>query len=65
MEDNVRYWKLLNLFYDYTGIPAILNTSLNERSMPMIAHPTLALAMFSRTAMDVLVIENIVFRKRY
>ncbi|AUH51569.1 hypothetical protein CXB49_12440 [Chromobacterium sp. ATCC 53434] len=64
-EDNPRYWKLLTAIGRHSGLAAILNTSLNERSFPMVGHPHLALAMFARTGIDVLVLDNMVFRKAY
>lgn len=63
--DNPRYWKLLTRFGRARGIAALLNTSLNERSLPIVAHPRMALAMFARTGIDLLVIDDHLFRKRY
>ncbi len=63
--DNPRYWALLQRFGRHNGISALLNTSLNERSLPMVAHPRMALAMFARTGVDTLVIDNLLIRKKY
>jgi carbamoyltransferase len=63
--DNPRYWALLTRFGRHSGISALLNTSLNERSLPMVGHPRMALAMFARTGIDMLVIDNLVLRKHY
>jgi carbamoyltransferase len=64
-DDNPRYWALLNRFGRHSGVAALLNTSLNERSLPMVGHPRMALAMFARTGIDMLVIDDLVLRKRY
>ena len=62
-DDNPRYWALLQAFAKYSGLPAVLNTSFNERSMPMISSATVALMTFLRTGIDILVLDNVVLRK--
>lgn len=64
-QDNPRYWALLKRFGQASGLSALLNTSLNERSLPMVGDPRMGLAMFARTGMDTLVIDNRLFRKHY
>lgn len=61
--ENPRFWKLLSRMGDATGYSVVLNTSLNERSMPMVADPELALAMFVRTDIDVLAVDNLLVTK--
>jgi carbamoyltransferase len=34
--DNLEFYKLLKLWYSYTGCPLLLNTSLNIRGFPMV-----------------------------
>jgi carbamoyltransferase len=63
--DNPRYWRLLRCVGEATGIEALVNTSMNERSMPIVSSPYLALVMFARRGIDTLVIGNIMLRKRY
>lgn len=63
-DDNPRYWALLQAFGRRSGLPVLLNTSFNERSMPMIGSATVALMTFLRTGIDVLVLDNVVLRKR-
>lgn len=36
-EDNFYYWKLIDYFYELTGIPCVLNTSLNLKGKPIAA----------------------------
>lgn len=52
---NPLYHALISRFYEKTGVPIVLNTSLNENE-PVVRTPGEAIACFLRTAMDVLVI---------
>lgn len=52
---NPLYWELINTFADRTGIPLLLNTSLNENE-PIVCTPTEAIQCFLRTRMDALVL---------
>jgi carbamoyltransferase len=56
---NPRYYELIAAFARLTGVPILLNTSLNENE-PIVCRPEEALACFQRTEMDVLVLHNIV-----
>jgi carbamoyltransferase len=62
-KDNARYWGLLEQMKSHVGAPALLNTSFNERGMPIVANASHALTSFMRTAIDTLVIDNIMIRK--
>jgi carbamoyltransferase len=52
---NPRYHALITRFHERTGVPIILNTSLNENE-PVVRIPREAIACFLRTDMDVLVL---------
>ncbi len=52
---NPRYHALISKFYGKTGVPIILNTSLNENE-PVVRLPLEAISCFLRTDMDVLVL---------
>ena len=54
-ETNLRYYELINTFYQKTGVPMLLNTSFNENE-PVVRTPEEATACFLRTNMDVLVL---------
>ena len=54
-ETNPRYAKLIDAFYESTGVPMVLNTSFNENE-PVVCRPEEALDCFLRTRMDVLVL---------
>ncbi len=56
-QTNPLYWELIDQFRQRTGIPLILNTSLNENE-PIVRVPSEAVAVFERTAMDVIVVGN-------
>ena len=58
-KDAPRYHRLINTFYEKTGVPVLLNTSFNENE-PIVNTPEHALECFLRTKMDMLVMENIV-----
>ena len=52
---NPLYWDLINTFAQRTGVPIILNTSLNENE-PVVRTPDQAIACFLRTSMDIIVL---------
>jgi carbamoyltransferase len=52
---NPRFWGLLRAFEQRTGVPVLLNTSLNENE-PIVNTPREALDCFLRVGMDVLVL---------
>ena len=54
-DTNPLYWHLINTFKERTGIPLILNTSLNENE-PIVRTPSEAIKCFLRTNMDVIVL---------
>jgi len=60
---NPLYWKLINCFYELTGVPVLLNTSFNENE-PIVCKPQEALNCFLRTNMDVLVLGNFVIERK-
>lgn len=60
---NPRFAKLVAAFYSLSGIAVLLNTSLNRKGMPMIETPEEALQLFQESALDVLVLENIILEK--
>ena len=60
---NVKYFKLLKAFEDSTGCPALLNTSFNVRSEPIVLTPDDAYNCFKNTGLDVLVLGNFIIEK--
>ena len=60
---NEKFFNLIKNFGDLTGIPIILNTSLNVDE-PICENPENALEIFSKTSMDMLVLQNWVLTKK-
>ncbi|MGB7681031.1 MAG: carbamoyltransferase C-terminal domain-containing protein, partial [Candidatus Acidiferrales bacterium] len=60
---NPLYWKLIRAFGDLTGVPVVVNTSFNDNE-PIVCRPEEALDCFLRTRMDVLVMGDLVLRKK-
>jgi carbamoyltransferase len=52
---NKPFYRLIERFFEKTGVPMLLNTSFNENE-PVVCKPEEALACFLRTNMDVLVL---------
>ncbi len=60
---NPKFTKLLTAFHAESGIPILLNTSLNKKGTPMVETPEDAIMLFNETALDILVLENLVVTK--
>ena len=55
---NPLYYDLINEFYKITGIPVLINTSMNVMGEPIVNTPSQAYAMITKTDMDYLVMGN-------
>ena len=62
-ELNPRYYRLIEAFGQLTGIPVVLNTSFNLKGEPIVASPADALSTFSRSGMDLLVLNDWIVQK--
>ena len=60
---NPRYYRLIEAFYDLTGVPMVLNTSFNENE-PIVCKPQEALDCFLRTEMDLLVLDKVMISRQ-
>jgi carbamoyltransferase len=60
---NPRYYRLIKIFGELTGVPILLNTSFNENE-PVVCRPEEALDCFLRTKMDVLVLGDYIIQRR-
>ena len=60
---NPRYYALIEAFRVLTGVPMLLNTSLNENE-PVVCRPQEALDCFLRTRMDLLVMGDWVVQRQ-
>jgi carbamoyltransferase len=63
-EWNPRYYKIVEKFGRATGVPVLLNTSFNLRGEPIVTTPANAYSTFSKSGIDVLVLENFMIRKQ-
>ncbi|MFF8730091.1 carbamoyltransferase [Streptomyces sp. NPDC015171] len=57
-EDNGSYRELIEHFHRLTGVPVILNTSFNDRGMPIVETPEQALDFYGGSRLDHLIIEG-------
>ncbi|NLX49650.1 MAG: carbamoyltransferase [Methanospirillum sp.] len=62
-ETNPRYHRLLNEFERLSGVPVLLNTSLNVMGEPIVESPADAVRLFFTTGLDYLVLGNYVIGK--
>jgi carbamoyltransferase len=62
-EDDPKVYELIEAFERITGVPVILNTSLNDNGEPLVETPDDALRFFNRGNVDLLVLEDRMFRK--
>ncbi|MEQ8755696.1 MAG: carbamoyltransferase C-terminal domain-containing protein [Coleofasciculus sp. G1-WW12-02] len=62
-EWNKRFYELIQAFYDLTGVPILLNTSLNVMGKPIIHSLEDAITVFFTTGLDALVIEDYIIEK--
>ncbi|MDP3723373.1 MAG: carbamoyltransferase C-terminal domain-containing protein, partial [Candidatus Omnitrophota bacterium] len=61
---NPRVYALLQQFYQKTGLPLVLNTSLNRRGEPIVCSPEDALTMFAGCGLQHLFLEDFLVSKR-
>lgn len=62
-EHNPRFHALISAFHELTGVPILLNTSLNVMGKPIVHSAEDAIALFMTTGLDVLVINDYVIEK--
>jgi carbamoyltransferase len=61
-QTNPLYHALISRFHEKTGVPIVLNTSLNENE-PIVRTPAEAISCFLRTDMDVLVLGRCIINR--
>jgi carbamoyltransferase len=62
-EWNPRYYRVVEKFGGATGVPVLLNTSFNLRGEPIVNTPSDALNTFSKSGIDLLVLDRFLVRK--
>jgi carbamoyltransferase len=61
--ESPKYYAMIESFYKKTGVPVVINTSLNRRGEAMVCSPKDAVLMFRESALDFLAIGNYLVRK--
>ncbi len=62
-KENPLYYDLINEFYKLTGVPVIINTSMNVMGEPIVNTPEQGYGMLKKTEMDYLVMGNYLISK--
>lgn len=57
-DQHPQFYQLIEVFYQLTGCPMLVNTSFNVMDEPIVCSPEDALHCFQRSGLDVLVLEN-------
>jgi len=60
---NPKFYSLLNSFHKKTGIPLLINTSLNRRGEPLVCSPEDAIAMFYGSGLVYMAMGDFLIRK--
>ncbi|MFA3777336.1 carbamoyltransferase [Yersinia sp. 1652 StPb PI] len=63
-EMNKKFHTLINYFFAETGVPILLNTSLNTKGMPIVETPKDAINLFLNCGLDFLFINNYMIYKK-
>ena len=63
-KDNPRFYSLIKHFFEETGIPVLINTSMNRRGEPMAASPADAVNMYLGSGLDYLAIGDFLVSRR-
>ena len=61
---NPRYHGRISKFHELTGVPAVLNTSFNDRGEPIVMTPQDAVRCFSSTGLDHLAVGDFLVSKK-
>jgi carbamoyltransferase len=64
-ENNLKFYNLINKFYEKTNVPVLLNTSFNGPKEPIVETPTEAMNCFIENNLDFLVINNFLISRRW
>ncbi len=62
-QSNPRFYKLINAFYNKTGVPVLLNTSFNGPHEPIVESPSDAIKSMFSCKLDFLVLGNILIKR--
>ena len=62
-ETNPRFYSLLKSFHKQTGLPLLINTSLNRRGEPMVCSPEDAINMFYGSGLEYMALGDFLIKK--
>ena len=62
-DHNVKMYDLLKKFHELSGVPVLINTSLNVKGNPIVEQPLDAYQLFLDSDVDLLVINNRIWKK--
>jgi carbamoyltransferase len=62
-DQSPRYYRLIERFWQASGVPVVLNTSFNLKGEPIVASPADALNTFMKSEMDTLVLGDFLVEK--
>lgn len=62
-DTNPKYYALLKRFHKLTGIPVLINTSLNRRGEPMVCSPEDAINMFYGSGLEYMAMGDYLIKK--
>lgn len=62
-DENPCYRQLIQEFYNLTGCPILLNTSLNKAGLPIAGYPEITIDIFNNTPIDVIFMGNRIIHK--
>ncbi len=63
-EVNPKFHKVIENFFRLSGVPVVINTSLNRRGEPMICSPRDAMLMFKESGLEYLAMGDFLVRKK-
>ena len=62
-KNNPRFYSLIKSFHGKTGLPVVINTSLNRRGEPMVCSPEDAINMFYGSGLEYMVLGDFLVKK--
>ena len=63
-DDNPVFHRIIYLFHEKSGVPILINTSLNSKGEPLIENPEQAVLFLLNSGVDALVIGDFVVRRK-
>jgi carbamoyltransferase len=63
--NNPNYYNLIKAFYELTGVPLLLNTSLNGKDEPIVESEQDAINFFEKVPVDMLVLSGEIIERDY